>query len=81
MSKLHQLVDNGYAVVVFRNQLGSYTSFAVESDHEDLVIAMEDADEDDHLTDDFTVTDSLARLADKVIGCGGYGVDTNDDSE
>lgn len=72
MNDIKKLLDNGLAVVFFANELGSYTSFAVSSDHEDLKLAMEDADEDGHLTDHHTPEQSVSQLADKVFGCGMY---------
>ena len=75
MNDIKRLLDNGFAVVLFANQLGSYTSFAVLHDHEDLQLAMEDADEQGGLTDHHTPEQSVAQLADKVFGCGMYSDD------
>jgi Flp pilus assembly protein CpaB len=81
MSELNRLVDNGQAVTIFRNQLGSITAFAVPSDHEDVIIRMNDADEDGHLTDDFSVEKALSRLADKMMGIGQYGTAEPEEGE
>jgi hypothetical protein len=69
---LNRLLDNGVCVTMFKNQLGSYTAFAVRVGHEDIDIAMNDADEDGQLTDDFTPEAAMKRLADKVMRVGDY---------
>ena len=69
---LNRLLDNGFCVVMFKNRLNSYTAFAVRVSHEDIAIAMEDANDGGHLTDDFTPEAVATRLADKVIGVGDY---------
>ena len=77
MSDLNKLIDNGKAVVIFRNNLGSVTAFAVNNDHEDLIMAMEDADGDGHFTDDFSVEAAIKRLSDKVMRVGDYADETD----
>ena len=72
LADLNRLIDNGKTVVVFKNAIGSYTSFAVEVNHEDIENAGEYADVIGHLTDDFTPEESVKRLADKVMGVGDY---------
>ena len=68
----NRLLDNGVTVVLFKNNLGSYTAFAVGNGHEDIEVAMEDADEDGYLTDDMTPEGAIRRLADKVMRVGDY---------
>jgi hypothetical protein len=68
----NRLLDNGVTIVLFKGGMGSYTAFAIRNDHEDISIAMEDAEEDGHLTDDFTPEAAIKRLADKVTGVGDY---------
>ena len=68
--ELQRLVDNGYAVAVFRNGMGTYTAFAVPVAN--LEDAIEAADEHEALTDDFTPSRSVKRLADKVHRVGEY---------
>jgi len=72
MNDVKRMLDNGLAVVLFVNDLGSYTAFAVPADHEDVMLAMEDADEDHMLTDHHTPEQAISQLADKVFGCGMY---------
>ena len=69
---LSRLLDTGKTVVLFQNDLGSYTAFAVNNGHEDIRNALEDADEEGQLTDDFSVPKVMARLADKVLRVGEY---------
>lgn len=72
LNDLNRLLDNGKAVIVFKNELGSYTAFSVSNQHEDIAVAMSDADEDECLTDDFTPDAAMKRLANKVTRTGEY---------
>lgn len=69
---LERLLDNGLAVVLFRNQLNTYTACAVRCDHEDLAAIVEDADADGRLTEHHTIPQLLPQLVDKVFAVGDY---------
>ena len=72
MREINRLLDNGAAVVIFKNQLGSYTAFASAHELDEFRAIMEESDGNGHLTDDFTPEKAISRLADKVLGCGDY---------
>lgn len=67
MSVIEKLADNGHCVVIFKNDLCSYTAFAVPTDHPDISLAAEEAEEGGHLTDGFSVDQAISMLADKVF--------------
>jgi hypothetical protein len=56
-----KLLDNGWGVVLYKNDLGSYTAIAVPL--EDLPPVNT---EENHITDDFTPSKALYRLTEKV---------------
>ncbi len=61
-----KLLDNGWGIAMFRNDLGSYTAVAVtprECNAFDSFIV----DNDAHLTDDFEPSQALYRLTEKVL--------------
>jgi hypothetical protein len=71
-----KLLDNGYAVLLYRNALGSYTA-AASREPEKLAGLLEARDSDDdcsfeaefperQITDDFTPEKALYRLAEKA---------------
>ena len=64
-----RFLDSLYIVVVWKNELGSYSSALVK--REDFPAegpdSLFDVDED-HFTDDMTPSKSLIRLADKPLG-------------
>jgi hypothetical protein len=69
-----KLLDNGWAIVMFSNGLGSYTAVALsrKTDNERRAIkstakAMKDIPEN-QITDDFEPSQALKRLTDKVFG-------------
>ena len=57
MPKVNQLLDNGWTIIMFKNQLDSYTA---EATRDGLDECFE--------TDDFTPEQALTRLAYKVQG-------------
>lgn len=59
-----RLLDNGWLVVLVRNDLGSYTAVAVNGE-QDIEEAME---VDRQCTDDFEPSQALYRLAEKMLG-------------
>lgn len=61
---LRRLLDNKWAVLMFRNDMGSYTAVAV-APHQDYTEAMEG---DRQITDDFSPSKALCRLSEKMIG-------------
>lgn len=84
MPKVAQMLDNGWSVRLFRNDMGSYTA---EATHDNPVVVaranrkildlvspemrhvVEEFQEDDSIeTDDFTPEQALTRLAYKVHG-------------
>ena len=67
---LNRLVNNGHCVALFKNDLGSYTAFVLDMEIAAASDALEDADDHERLTDDFTPEAALQRLADKVMGVG-----------
>ena len=64
-----RFLDSGFYCVVWRNPLGSYSAALVrrEEFHEDDNTPLFDVDEK-RITDDFTPSKALARLADKPLG-------------
>ncbi len=63
-----KLLDNGHCILMFRNELGSYTAIAVHMDSVadgELGFVVSGADEQ-HTTDDFTPSKALYRLTEKV---------------
>jgi len=69
---LERLLDNGFAVILFRNQLDTYTACAVRADHDDVQLIVEDAEEDHHLAEHHTIPQLLPTLVDKVFAVGDY---------
>lgn len=76
MAKVTQMLDNGWSVELFRNELGTYTAVG-QHENEQLIARIaelnqglcEIVDEDgDVVTDDFTPEQALTRLAYKVHG-------------
>jgi hypothetical protein len=58
-----KLLDNGWQILLFRNELGSYTAEASKP-----ALATEvDEVEECHLTDDFEPSQALYRLTEKVL--------------
>lgn len=55
-----KLLDNGWRITLFRNRLGSYTAEARTADPS--------AEVGRFLTDDFTPSQALYRLTEKVFG-------------
>lgn len=63
-----KLLDNEWTVLLFKNDLGSYTAVACKPDQE-----MADAiGKESQLTDDFTPSKALNRLAELVTQSGEY---------
>lgn len=64
---VERLLDNGWAILLYRNSMGSYTSMLVPVDKlaalTDYVESL--ADSGPHITDHFTVAESLEALVDK----------------
>jgi hypothetical protein len=67
--ELNRLLDNGHAITIFKNDLGSYTAYTN---------GIELAGNYQCLTDDFTPAKAISRLADKVLKVGDY-VDYEED--
>lgn len=61
-----KLLDNGWGIVLYKNQLGSYTACAVIPKHmDDIHGAVKKYN--DLLTDDFEPSQALYRLTEKVL--------------
>ncbi len=59
---VQKLLDSGWAVMLYANQMGSYTAVAMKSGQ-----SPEEAIEiDRQITDDFTPSQALYRLTEKV---------------
>lgn len=58
-----KLLDNRYSVVLFKNELGSYTAVACKP-KQDVRTAIRI---DRQMTDDFTPSQALYRLTEKVL--------------
>jgi len=91
-----KLLDAGWTLQIFRNQLGSYTACAIPPKlqaaidaGEDVVLPTDELDEDDDtpdpctrwLTDDFTPTRAIHRLVEKALFNRIVGVDTDEWSD
>lgn len=68
-----RLLDNGWMIVLFGRQLGSYTAVALTYTNESRAIkaverTMRDIPEN-QITDDFEPSQALTRLSAKVFGC------------
>jgi hypothetical protein len=65
-----KLLDDGYWVVIYHNRLGSFTAVALGESESDTINdvreCIEDIDDESRITDDFTPTKALARLAEKL---------------
>ena len=62
-----RLLDNGYNICLFKNEMGSYTVFCF-GNFEDLRQFFEEKLIDEqYITDHFTVKDSFEALANKVL--------------
>lgn len=66
-----RFLDSGWMVVMWRNQMGSYSAALVK--REDFQNITDDEEYifdvgENRITDDFTPTKVLARLADKPLG-------------
>lgn len=72
INELNKMLDNGHAVTLFKNELGSYTAFALSNTDELIVEASDKSDELNNLTDDHTVEKSVIRLSDKILNLGDY---------
>lgn len=65
MNDVVKLLDNDWSVMLFRNDLGSYTAVAIMPEQ-----SVHDAMQcDSQITDDFTVEKVLFRLTEKCL-CG-----------
>jgi len=64
-----KLLDNGYAILLYRNMLDSYTGVVFQSGPMSEVLgnAIEETDEA-RITDDFEPSQVLYRLTEKVFG-------------
>jgi hypothetical protein len=71
MTDVNKLLDNGFTVTLFRNQLGSYTAQA-HHPHKDPPLDHPVWGDDSWLTDDFEPDKALCRLAEKVFKTGMY---------
>lgn len=70
MTDINRLLDNGHAVVLYKNSMGSYVAFSTTIWR--LVDEMDASDEAGHLTDHFTAHAAIAALADKITNTGRY---------
>lgn len=69
---LNRLLDNKQTVVLFKNQLGSYTAFSTPNGTHEILDVLEISDSNGNLTDDITPEQAIKRLADKVTRTGDY---------
>lgn len=72
-----KLLDNGWTIILYKNEMGSYSAVACCQEEDDEVgnaildiIGLEDGDEVSNIviTDDFEPSQSLYRLTEKVFG-------------
>lgn len=73
-----KLLDNGHGILLFRNELQTYTaaSFALASEVGQAILAsVDDLDVGSQITDHFEPSEALKALADKTYGTGMYGND------
>jgi len=74
LDECKKLLDNGWAIVLYANPLGSYTAIAVGNKRESeirLSKAVKRAVREIHeyqITDDFEPSQALTRLTNKVFG-------------
>jgi hypothetical protein len=63
-----KLLDSGHMIVLYCNQMGSYTAAVVSAATQQIVGEEMEAMPDDskRLTDDFTPSDALYRLTEKL---------------
>lgn len=73
-----RLLDNDWTIVMFKSELGSYTAVSLNNRrqedrefHRALTRAMRNIPEN-QITDDFTPSQSLTRLAAKVFGTDNF---------
>lgn len=59
-----KLLDNGWQITLFKNELGTCTAEATKPA---LAVDVDDIDEN-HITDDFEPSQALYRLTEKVFG-------------
>lgn len=59
-----KLLDADWRILLFKNDMGSYSAVALKPG-QDLMEAME---HENQITDDFTPTQALYRLTEKVFG-------------
>lgn len=73
-----KLLDNGWQILLFKNELGSYTAHGVrpgrDLEQEEIDAAWDhgelpsDARSESYITDDFEPSQALYRLTEKVFG-------------
>lgn len=67
-----KLLDSGHIIVLFKNELGSYSARAVPENHSSCHIILQAVGDgsfkDRYFTDDFTPSQVLYRLTEKVYG-------------
>ncbi len=78
-AELNRLLDNGVAVVLFKNRMGSYTGIACEPpEWNESLDCWDWGDtqcEEDRITEHFTPEETVSALADKVSQAGKYKAD------
>ena len=79
MNNVLKLLDRGVTIVLFKNMLGSYTAVGLPMDDERQAVVTELVDqliEDEPLsrqvTEDFSPSDALDRLTEKLLATGDY---------
>ena len=61
-----KLLDNGWVILLFRRQLGSYTARAIRPFHLEADMQYDDTKTDVVTTTNFTISKALYRLTEKV---------------
>lgn len=64
-----KLLDAGYTIVMFKNEMGSYTAVGISEQDNDAVgldFGLQEALHRDRETDDFTPSQALYRLTEKL---------------
>ncbi len=72
---LAKLLDNGWIVSLYANDLGSYTAMAFPAEDTNIPEMADQADEQGWLTDHHTPRQAITQLADKIYGVGMYSED------
>lgn len=71
-----KLLDNGWSITLFKNEIGTYSAVATKGDEDDI-----DELSEGRITDDFTPSKAVCRLTEKMFGNIWDGVDPTADIE